>query len=124
MAYKVMVVEDDAFLLKAYQIKLTSAGFTVLSATDGVEALELLKKEKPDVILLDLVMPRMDGFATLTEIKKQPALQSIPVIVASNLGQNDEVSRVKAIGATDFITKSDLSMSDLIVKVNKILGVK
>ena len=124
MGHIVMVVEDDAFLLKAYQLKLTSAGFTVLSATDGVEALELLKTEKPEIILLDLVMPRMDGFATLAEIKKQPALQSIPIIVASNLGQDDEISRVKAMGAIDFITKSDLSMSDLVAKLNTVLGEK
>lgn len=124
MGYSILVVEDDAFLLKAYQIKLTGAGFTVLSATDGVEALELLKSQKPDLILLDLVMPRLDGYGTLTEIKKDPALQNIPVIVASNLGQDDEISKVKSLGATDFITKSDLSMSDLVTKLNDYLNKK
>ncbi len=124
MAKTVLVVEDDAFLLKAYQAKLTSSGFTVIIATDGFEALEALKKEKPDVVLLDLVMPRMDGFTALAEIKKLPDLQSIPIIVASNLGQQDEIERVKTMGATDFITKSNLSMGELVDKLNKLLDKK
>lgn len=124
MGYRILAVEDDAFLRSAYMIKLTKAGFTVQVANDGIQALETLKTFIPDLILLDLVMPRKDGFSTLEDIKKQENLRNIPVIVASNLGQQDEVDRVTALGATSFIIKSDLSLADLIIKINDILEKK
>lgn len=122
MALKVLVVEDDAFLIKAYQVKLPASGFDLKVAKDGDEALETLKSYKPDVILLDLVMPRRDGFSTLEEIKKQDDLKNIPVIVTSNLAQKEDIDRVRALGATDVITKSDMSLEDLVKRVNKIAG--
>ncbi|HSX33270.1 MAG TPA: response regulator [Candidatus Saccharimonadales bacterium] len=117
MAIKVLVVEDDAFLLKAYQAKLTTAGFELQTATDGEDAITVLASYKPDVILLDLVMPRKDGFATLEDIKKDPTLKNIPVIVATNLGQKEEISRVMALGAAECIIKSGLSLEDLVKKI-------
>ena len=122
MAIKVLVVEDDAFLIKAYQVKLTASGFDLQVAKDGDEALETLKSFKPDIILLDLVMPRRDGFSTLEEIKKQDDLKQIPVIVTSNLAQKEDIDRVRALGANDVITKSDMSLEDLVKRVNKIVG--
>lgn len=121
MGYQVLVVEDDAFLRNAYTIKLTKAEFTVKVATDGIEALDALKTFTPDIILLDLVMPRKDGFSTLEDIKNDENLKTIPVIVASNLGQPDEIARVKALGADDFIIKSSLSLEDLISKMNNMI---
>jgi DNA-binding response OmpR family regulator len=121
MAGKVLVVEDDKFLVHAYSLKLEKAGFEIQVANDGEQALEVLKTFMPHVIILDLVMPRKDGFATLTEIKQQDALKNIPVIVASNLGQNDEVERAKKLGAADFVTKSNLSMSELVEKINSFI---
>jgi len=118
MAVKVLVVEDDNFLRSAYQAKLSKAGFEVQMAMDGEDALTILNNFIPDIILLDLVMPRKDGFATLEEIKKREALQKVPVIVTSNLGQQDSIDKVKAMGATDFITKTDLSINDLVDKIN------
>lgn len=123
MATKILIVEDDPFLLKAYQSKFKNSGFEVQIATDGVDALKILESFLPNVIVLDLVMPRKDGFATLEEIKANPKLKDIPVIVASNLGQQEEIDRVKKLGAVDCITKSDLSMSDLIKKINQYAGV-
>lgn len=123
MAVKVLVVEDDSFLIKAYVAKLTSAGFDLQTASDGEEALTVLKTFKPQVILMDLVMPRKDGFATLEEIKKQDDLKDIPVIVTSNLAQQEALDRAKALGAADFVTKSDLSMEDLVKRINKAAGV-
>lgn len=121
MGYQILVVEDDAFLRSAYTIKLTKADFTVKAATDGEEAMEMLKTYTPDMILLDLVMPRKDGFSTLEDIKKDSKLSKIPVIVASNLGQQEEIARVKALGADDFIIKSNLSLEDLIGKITKMI---
>lgn len=122
MAVKILVVEDDAFLIKAYQVKLSASGFELQVAKDGDEALEALKSFKPDVILLDLVMPRRDGFSTLEEIKKQDDLKNIPVIITSNLAQKDDIDRVRTLGAADVITKSDMSLEDLVKRVTKIAG--
>jgi two-component system phosphate regulon response regulator PhoB/two-component system alkaline phosphatase synthesis response regulator PhoP len=120
MAMKVLVVEDDGFLLKAYQLKLSKAGFDLQTASDGEEAIKVLATFKPDVILLDLVMPRKDGFATLEEIKKDDTLKSIPVLVTSNLGQKEEIDRVMNLGAEDFLIKSNMSMDSLVEKIKKL----
>lgn len=115
---KVLVVEDDKFLISAYRAKLTKVGFEVQMAGDGVEAIEALKTYKPDLILLDLVMPRKDGFVTLAEIKQDASLKNIPVIVASNLGQKEDLDKAMGLGAVGYIIKSDLSMEDLITRIN------
>jgi len=117
MAIKVLVVEDDRFLLNAYHAKLINAGFDLQTAANGEEALTVLQTFKPDVILLDLVMPRKDGFATLQEIKANDALKDIPVIVATNLGQKEDTQRVMELGAVECIIKSNLSLSDLVKKL-------
>jgi two-component system, OmpR family, alkaline phosphatase synthesis response regulator PhoP len=117
---KVLVVEDDRFLISAYRAKLTKSSFEVQMASDGEEALTVLETFRPDVILLDLVMPRMDGFATLAAIKQRDELKNIPVIVASNLGQKEDFDKAMGLGAADFIIKSDLSMDDLVTKLEQI----
>lgn len=122
MASKVLVVEDDRFLTSAYRAKLVRSGFEVQIATDGVEALEILKTFVPEIIILDLVMPRKDGFTTLAEIRAQESLKTIPVIVASNLGQKEDLDRAMSLGATDYIIKSDLSMDALVAKINSTIG--
>jgi CheY-like chemotaxis protein len=122
MAHKILVVEDDAFLRSAYTSKLGTGDFVLKIAKDGVEALEVLKTYKPDVIILDLIMPRKDGFATLEEIKKDESLRDIPVIAASNLAQTEDVERVKSLGAVEFFTKSDHSLKELVDLINKTLS--
>jgi DNA-binding response OmpR family regulator len=119
MGLKVLVAEDDKFLVSAYRAKLTKSGFDVQIATDGEEALQVLKTFTPDVILLDLVMPRKDGFATLEEIKQGP-MNKIPVIVASNLGQKEDIDKALTLGAADYIIKSDLSMDELVSKIQQV----
>jgi DNA-binding response OmpR family regulator len=114
---KVLVAEDDKFLSNAYRVKLSKAGIEAKLATDGNEALQILKTFTPNVILLDLVMPVKDGFATLQEIKANSEWKSIPVIVASNLGQKEDIEKGKKLGAADFIVKSDLSLDELITKL-------
>jgi two-component system, OmpR family, alkaline phosphatase synthesis response regulator PhoP len=121
---KVLVVEDDKFLMSAYRAKLERSGYEVHMASDGDEALSVLETLVPDIILLDLVMPRKDGFATLGEIRQKDALKSVPVIVASNLGQKEDIDKATGLGATDYIIKSDLSMDDLIGKIEKVTGKK
>lgn len=120
---KILVAEDDKFLSSAYKVKLTKAGFEVSLASDGAEALKLLAAFTPDLILLDLVMPVKDGFAAMAEIKANPKWSKIPILVASNLGQPEDIAKAKALGATDYVVKSDLSLENLIVKINRLLKV-
>ena len=114
---KILVAEDDTFLANAYRVKLTKEGFDVAIARDGDEFLKALPTFLPDLIILDLIMPVKDGFAVLSELKQHEEWKKIPVIVASNLGQKEDIDKAMALGATDFIIKSDLSLSDLIDKV-------
>lgn len=118
---KILVIEDDKFLGSAYRVKLAKAGFEVKLATDGNEGLAALQTFLPDLILLDLIMPVKDGFAVLAELKANPQWKNIPVIVASNLGQKEDVDKSKQLGAADFIVKSDLSLENVINKINAIL---
>lgn len=118
---RILIAEDDAFLRNAYKAKFTKAGFGVVLAADGVEAIDMLKMTKPDVILLDLVMPRQDGFTTLDLIKKMSEYKDIPVLISSNLGQKEDIERALNLGATDYIIKSDMSLEEIVAKVqNKI----
>lgn len=118
---KILIAEDDKFLVSAYKVKLIKEGFDVKIAQDGDEAIELVKSFSPDVIILDLVMPKKDGFATLEEIKEKN-LTKAPIIVASNLGQSEDVERAKKLGAVDYVVKSDMKLSDLVLKIKKALG--
>lgn len=122
MAKKILLAEDDKFLSTAYRVKLTKAGFEVKIARDGQEALDSLQTFIPDIILLDLVMPVKDGFATLEAIKADEKFKMIPVIVASNLGQKEDSDRAFKLGARGFIIKSDLSLDTLVQKINSIVG--
>lgn len=117
---KILIAEDDNYLVNAYRVKLTKAGYEIKIALDGNEALMALESFTPDLIVLDLVMPKKDGFATLEEIKKNDKWKNIPVIIASNLGQKEDIDRGMKLGATDFIVKSEMSLNDLIAKINKI----
>lgn len=121
MPKKILVAEDDKFLANAYRVKLTKSGFDIKIATDGVEALSIIKSFQPDLILLDLVMPKKDGFVVLEEIKKDENYKHIPVIVASNLGQKEDIERGLKLGAKDYIVKSDMSLQNLVNKINNYL---
>lgn len=119
---KILVVEDDAFLIKAYQVKLAKSNFKVEIAKDGEEAMEKLKEFSPDLILLDLVMPKMDGFAVLEALRADEKLSQIPVMVASNLGQKEDIEKAKRLGAKGFVIKSDMSLDEILKKVSALVG--
>jgi DNA-binding response OmpR family regulator len=118
----ILVAEDDKFLASAYRVKLTKAGFNVKIVFDGKEALSALTGFYPDLIILDLVMPGVDGFAVLSELKKSDKLRKIPVLVASNLGESEDIVKATKLGAIDYIVKTDLSMKKLLEKIRIILG--
>lgn len=118
----VLVVEDDEFLRKVMSEKLLKEGFEVEATIDAASALESLKKIIPQVILLDLILPGMDGFELLTRLKKDPAYASIPVIVLSNLGQKEDKERAISLGAVDYLIKADFTPAEIIQRVRSVLG--
>jgi len=121
---KILTIEDDKFLRELIKRKLQEVGFEAISASNGEEGLALVKEEKPNLILLDLIMPGMDGFITLKELQKDPLLASIPVIILSNLGQQDDFDKAKQLGAVDFLVKAHFTPNEIVDKINKILDKK
>ncbi|MBU1118371.1 response regulator [Patescibacteria group bacterium] len=121
----ILVVEDDKFLLKVLDDKLSREGYTVLVAHDGNEAMMKFKKGPlPDLVLLDLVMPFKSGFEVLEEMQASKKLKKIPVIVASNLGQDSDVEKAMDLGAVDYLIKSDFTISEVIARMEKQLPPK
>ncbi len=118
---KILVAEDDRFLSRVYATKLGSEDYEVILALDGEEAVTKIKQELPDLILLDLVMPKKNGFEVLELIKKNSATKKIPVIVLSNLGQDDDVKKATALGARDYLIKTNLSIQDVVKKIKSFL---
>ncbi|MBI5530524.1 MAG: response regulator [Candidatus Doudnabacteria bacterium] len=116
---KILLAEDDRFLIKVLRLKLIKAGFEVLSAVDGEEAAQKILAEKPDLVLLDIIMPKKNGFEVLAELRNNPDVKDIPVIILSNLGQDKDVEQGKKLGATDYLIKTDLSLEEVVEKVNK-----
>lgn len=97
---------------------LKQAGFNIISAYNGQKGLTLADKKQPDLILLDLIMPGMNGFEVLTKLKKNKKLKEIPVIIVSNLGQESDIVECKRLGAADYLIKSNLSMKEIVNKIN------
>ena len=121
-ARRVLLAEDDRFLRRAAETRLRQHGLEVLTAVDGEEALRLARSEPLDLILLDVVMPKLEGFEVLRLLKEDPATARIPVIVLSNLGQERDVSQAMALGAVAFLVKAHLSLQDLVDRVDAVLG--
>lgn len=122
--YKIMLVEDEKDLVEVYSIKLQASGFLTASTSDSVEALKVAEKEKPDLILLDLVMPGIDGYTVLSQLKSSAKLKNALVWVWSNLTQNHEIEMAKDKGADGYIIKSDYTPTQLVAKINEILKIK
>ncbi len=119
---KVLIVEDDPMLSEIYQKKFEKSGkFEVIQASSGVEAKEKAKQEKPDLILLDLVLPEMDGFDVLKKLRQDPSLNSTKIIPFSNLSQEDNKKKLEGLGADGFISKAEHTPQQLIVEVEKLL---
>ena len=119
---QILVIEDDSFLLQMYATKLEKAGYDVKSAIDGTQGLKKAKDNHPDLILLDLVMPSKDGFKVLEELKIDPDLQNIPVIILSNLSEREDVQKCLQLGAVDYLIKAHFIPSEVIDKIQKVIG--
>ena len=117
----ILLVEDDPFLSSVLRMKLEKESFKVIRAADGDEALNFLIEQgvKPDLILLDLILPKKNGFEVLETIRQDPLLEKLPVIIISNLGQPSDIERGKALGVIDYFIKARLSVEELVNKVKK-----
>lgn len=116
----IMIAEDDVFIGDIYEVKLQDAGYDVVLANNGREAIEKLESGiKPHIILLDIVMPYMDGFDVLEAINQREEWKSIPVVLLTNLSQKEDVDRGMALGAKDFLIKSHFTPSEVLAKVQK-----
>lgn len=116
---KVLLVEDDLPLVRMYDVVLKKAGFEVLSALDGEEGLAKIKADNPEVVLLDLVMPKKDGFAVLMELQEDSTLSKIPILCLSVLHQAEDIERAKLLGAVDFLVKTEVTPEEIVNKVKK-----
>ena len=120
MPKKILIAEDEPSLLSVLSKKVKSLGYTVFEAKDGEQAINIFKKEQPDLILLDVVMPIKNGFDVLEEIKMKQK-SKVPVIILSNLSESQDLETGKNLGAVDYITKSNLSLRDITVKIHNVL---
>lgn len=118
----VLIAEDDGFLADIYKTKLAQEGFTVFLARDGAASLVLARKELPDVILLDILMPKKDGFEVLRELKSDPKTKKIRVIMLTNLGQKEDVDRGLELGADDYLIKAHFLPSETVQKILRVLN--
>ena len=120
--HRVLLVEDDRFLRKAAEVVLQRAGLIVTTAEDGIAALRAVNEARPDLVLLDMIMPRMHGSEVLRTLKSDPATAGIPVIVLSNQGQESDRKQAFGAGAADYLVKSNLSLRDLSAAVERVLA--
>lgn len=118
---QVLIIEDDKFLTKIYKTKLEKEGIDVGFAADGEAGLKKMQTETPKVVLLDLVMPKMDGFQVLDHVQQDASLKKIPILVLSNLGQDEDIQKAKSLGAKDFIVKSDTSIQAVVDRLRPYL---
>lgn len=118
----VLLVEDDSFLANIYKTKFEMEGFTVFTADNGESAVDEAKKKIPNMILLDILLPKMDGFMVLEALKKEATTKNIPVILLTNLGQKDDVEKGLQMGAVDYLIKAHFKPSEVVEKVRKVLG--
>ncbi len=117
---KIALIEDDINIKEMYKMKLELSGYDVLTAEDGKEAVELVKKANPDLVLLDILLPKKDGFEVLKEIKdsKDEKVKSVPVIMLSNLSSKEDIGEAKKLGASDYFVKSKISPEEAVEKVD------
>ncbi len=118
---KILIVEDEPFLLDMYKMKFKQGGFEVISAADGEEAIRISRREKPDIILLDIMMPKIDGFEVLENLKKNSLTKSIPVLIFSNFSQKEQKEKGIALGAADYFVKTNYTPAQVLEKVKNIL---
>lgn len=123
-AKTVLIVDDEQSIVKALTFKLRYEGLLVLEAKDGIEGLEMALKYRPQLILLDILMPRMDGETMLKKLRQDPVGKTIPVILLTNLGEPEGITEALKLMASDYLIKSDWNLDDVVKRINEELAVK
>ena len=113
---KILVIEDEEMLLTMYKVKFENDGYEVYTASNGADGLEIAPKVMPDLILLDIIMPKIDGFAVLKKFKEDPKTKNIPVVLLTNLGQDEDISRGKELGSAGYLIKANNTPSEVVEK--------
>jgi len=121
---KILLIEDDPFLLSMYSTKFELEGFKILSADEGEGGLVMAKEAIPDIILLDILMPKMNGFEVLEKLKAEKSTSQIPVILLTNLNQKNEIERGLSLGADDYLIKAHFMPSEVVDKIKRVVGEK
>lgn len=121
MSKKILIIEDDKFLRELISQKISKQGYIVVEAIDGEDGIEEFKKEKPDLVLLDLILPGIDGFEVLSQIKSNAELSNTPVIILSNLGQKEDIEKGINLGADDYLIKAHFTPNEIIEKIDKVM---
>jgi len=122
MAKTILIVEDELTMQRALKNKLEHAGYGIRVAIDGVEAIAEMQKGAPDLVLLDLIMPKLDGISVLRRMKSDEQLKNIPVVILTNLSSGDKVAEAMQLGTFDFLVKANYSLDDVLKKVRDRLG--
>lgn len=121
---KILLVEDDEMLHNMYTQKFKKKGYDVLSAYNGAEGVKMAQAEEPDLILLDIIMPKMDGFVALKKIRKSKNIGGTPVIILTNLGQEEDIKKGKELGADDYFIKANHTPAEVVEKVETVIKKK
>lgn len=116
---KILLIEDDLPLLRAYQITFSKLGYEIAHATDGEEGIAKAKSQKPDLILLDIYLPKKSGFEVLKELKGDPLYKHIPIICLSVLSQEEDIKKCQELGADDYMVKSEVSLKEIVKRVHQ-----
>lgn len=121
MKKNILIVEDDEFFRDLLKKKLLSLGFNILEAANGEDGVEQTKQKKPDLIILDLLLPNIDGFEVLSKVKANADTSLIPIIIVSNLGQQEDVERGLKLGAADYLIKSQFDIESIVAKIKGVI---
>lgn len=121
---KILIIEDDRYISKMYQLKLSLEDYDVQVAENGKQGVDKMKEFMPDIVLLDILMPELDGFEVLKIVKSDPTTKNIPVLIMSNLGQEDHVEKGIKLGALGYIVKSQYTPSKVVEKIKSVLAEK
>lgn len=119
---KVLIIEDEEMLVNMYISKFEKEGYEIEKALNGREGLEKVKSYNPEIILLDVIMPEMDGFMVLKQLKSETSTKNIPVIMLTNLGQEEDIEKGEKLGVKDYLVKANLTPSQVVDKVKEVLS--
>lgn len=121
---RILLIEDEEMLANMYEVKFKNEGFELEKALDGSDGLAKAKANKPDFILLDIIMPKMDGFSVLKSLKEDETTKDVPVMLLTNLGQEEDIKKGQELGAVGYLVKANITPSEVVAEVKKKLGKK